>query len=395
MKKITIKCPTCKNELNLELEEYVNATRNEDVKRRVIMRRIFEARCPKCHSMHFVNHPFLYRDDERKILYVLASPNLDVDKFVKKQGLHGNYKREYTLRVCYDLNQLIEKVLLAEYKINDKTMEVVKLFYYMEQHNREIKMIYFEGIEKGKIRFACVLQNKRQITAYCDLEALSRIESINKKTLKAKLNDWELVDGKWASEFYNNNEEKINEIGQELNKEAEKRKKQLEAALAARAKTEQPKKTKGKETKKATPKKETKKAAAKPAVKKAAPKKEASKKVAKPETKKAAPKKETKKAVAKPAVKKAAPKKEASKKIAKPETKKAAAKNEAAKKTTAKPVAKKETKKTTTKTATKKAAPKKEVAKKTAAKPATKTTKKETKTETKKPAAKKATKAKK
>ena len=48
------------------------------------MKRIFEARCPKCQHIHFVSHPFLYRDDEKKILYVLANENTDVDAFVKK-----------------------------------------------------------------------------------------------------------------------------------------------------------------------------------------------------------------------------------------------------------------------------------------------------------------------
>lgn len=312
MREFTIECSKCSNLISVAVEESVNATRNQNVKQRVIMKRIFEARCPKCQNIHFVSHPFLYRDDEKKILYVLANENTDVDAFVKKQNLRGNYKKQYNLRVVYTINQLVEKILLAEHNINDKTMEVLKLFFVMGERNAEIRNVYFEGIENNHIRLAVILNDQRQLTAYADIRGIERIEALNKKALNEKKSTWEAINVKWAMDFYNANEAEINRVGAILNEQVQRNREAIKEVLNKRKETKKEEVAKPKAKKKVAKKEEkksetktTKNTAAKKETKstKKDEKKVATKTTAKKETKKST--KESTKKTAKKTVKEA------------------------------------------------------------------------------------------
>ena len=297
MKKYTIECTKCNNVITQTAEEAVNATRNEDVKKRVIMKRVFEARCPKCQNIHFVTRPFLYQDDERRALYVLASEGMDVDRFVKKQNLKGNYKKQYSLRVVRSINQLVEKILLVENNINDKAIEVLKLFFVMGEKNSNIRNVYFEELEGNRIRLAVIMADGRQLTAYADVKGLERIVSINKKALNEKKHEWEEVNVKWAMDFYNANEAEINRIGALVEEQTKRENEALKKLLEERkAKVEEKKPTAKKTTTKKTETKKTEKKEPKKTTKKTAEKKVAEKKVAEKETKKTTEKKSTKKA---------------------------------------------------------------------------------------------------
>ena len=271
MRKFTIECTKCNNVITQAAEEVVNATRNEDAKKRVIMKRIFEVRCPKCQNIHFVNRPFLYQDDEKRVLFVLASEGMDVDRFVKKNNVKGNYKKQYTLRVVRSINQLVEKVLLLENNINDKAMEVLKLFYVIGENNPNIRNVYFEEVVGNRIKLAVIMGDGRQLTTYADVTGLERVVAINKRAINENKSDWEEINVKWAMDFYEANEKEINRVGALVEEQAERERAALNKLLEEiKAKLE--KEESKKETKKTT-KKDTKKAEKKETVKKESTKK--------------------------------------------------------------------------------------------------------------------------
>ena len=70
-----------------------------------------------------------------------------------------NFKEVKYLRIVKSLNELLEKLLIFDYDLNDKVIENVK--YNLDNRVENYPDIYFNKIEKDHLIFTCLnLENK-------------------------------------------------------------------------------------------------------------------------------------------------------------------------------------------------------------------------------------------
>ena len=124
-----ITCPKCGKEAPFRIWESINTTLDPEMKEKVKDRSAFLFTCPNCGEANYVDYGFLYHQMEDTIMIAYSN----TEEIDTPSGLDNIFlKGEYLLRIVRSLNALREKIYIFDDDLDDRIVEIYKLFLYVK-----------------------------------------------------------------------------------------------------------------------------------------------------------------------------------------------------------------------------------------------------------------------
>ena len=134
-KRERIQCPYCENEQVFESYDSIDLTAEPDMKDKIISEELFTMTCEKCGKKALIAFPCLFSDMEKKMLIWLIGGYTEEQKAALDKDLMESAKndeekefaRSYKRRIVGSINELKEKLIIAEDELDDRVVEVLKI----------------------------------------------------------------------------------------------------------------------------------------------------------------------------------------------------------------------------------------------------------------------------
>ncbi|MDD6483112.1 MAG: CpXC domain-containing protein [Clostridiales bacterium] len=212
--KQSIRCPHCSEQCEVTVWNSITADDSADLKQDLLSGKVNMFNCPSCSYAALMPSPLLYRDNARRLMisfYPCNDPIVcaklfdDVQNSSKASGelekLWG-----YNLRFVTDYNALLEKILIFDNGMNDKTIEVIKLMILMQDADKsDRRTCRFGKVQNGAIEFMVHDSVENQI--YTSSVPEDTYNTLHKQLLESGMKpysfDWEQVDGAYATRLLN------------------------------------------------------------------------------------------------------------------------------------------------------------------------------------------------
>lgn len=179
--KQNVKCPKCGQMSEVTVWNSITVSDSVDLKQDLLSGKINMFRCPSCSYSALMPTPMLYHDENKKLMISFSPCNDEVlkhqlfDNVQKSSKESGELEKleGYNLRFVADYNELLEKILIFDNGMNDKTIEVLKL------------MILSQDIEKAErrtCRFGKIENNVLEFMIYDTIENQTYTSQVPKET---------------------------------------------------------------------------------------------------------------------------------------------------------------------------------------------------------------------
>ena len=158
----TIKCPNCEKESPFTVWQSINTDLNPEMKSTVRDMSAFTFICPHCGAKTKVNYPVLYHqmEDRLMIYYVIRDEDIEgVYRMFKGEGLDDEIfskgREGYLNRIVLTQNQLREKLLIFDDGLDDRVIEVMKIFIIASLQNQHPELKIKEVLYDNAAESAC------------------------------------------------------------------------------------------------------------------------------------------------------------------------------------------------------------------------------------------------
>lgn len=185
-RKEKVVCPNCGHEQEIIVWDSVEVTDSPEAKDAIMKNELFTFECVQCGARMPMVQTCLYHDRENRLLvYVVpdydeAEENQVKDLINKKEVPVSENKLDgYMIRIVSSVNALKEKIILKQQGLDDRIMELMKLYYRGEAitavGKNKILEILFEPIgEKGG--FVFLMQDGSPFFADFDRDAYETLK---------------------------------------------------------------------------------------------------------------------------------------------------------------------------------------------------------------------------
>ncbi len=206
-----IKCPKCGRKNKALLWDSINTVINPEMKEKVRTGEAFVWICPECGYHASLNYAMLYHqmEDEVMIYYVPGNPKEAAemvkgffhDDIAEKIGRKLRFNKNYQKRVVGTMNQLQEKLMILDAGLDDRIIELMKLFMTVQLQEKEpdlrIEECLFERTEDGARRFVLNLGEGRWGESDYIQDIYDRLAEEFRRILSGRCDDI-VVDSDWA-----------------------------------------------------------------------------------------------------------------------------------------------------------------------------------------------------
>ncbi|MDO4860464.1 MAG: CpXC domain-containing protein [Bacillota bacterium] len=204
-----LKCPKCGHEQKVTVWDSIEVADSPEAKEKIISGDLFLFTCEECGNATPMIHTSLYHDKEKKLL-VYVIPDYDKEQqekfklLAKDMGdLIPEDKRDgYEERMVFNANSLKEKVLLREADLDDRVIELMKLYYIANAQqqlgDKEIGEVLFESLG-GVNGFVFLMKEGNPFFAEIDMEAYDTLREDMKENLDKETGaGFAQIDWQWA-----------------------------------------------------------------------------------------------------------------------------------------------------------------------------------------------------
>lgn len=210
--KQNVKCPECGQMSEITVWNSITVKDSKDLKQDLLQGKINMFHCPSCSHTALMPTPMLYHDEEKRLM-ISFSPCNDV---ILKNQLFDNVQKTskesgeleklegYNLRFITDYNELLEKILIFDNDMNDKTIEVIKLMILSQDLEKsENRVCRFGKSENGVLEFMIYDAKENQTyTSSVPKETYDTIDaSLRESGVKPYSFEWEIVDASYATKL--------------------------------------------------------------------------------------------------------------------------------------------------------------------------------------------------
>lgn len=199
-----VSCPHCLNEEEIAIWDQIDAVTDPDLKERMLRKKLQVFECKNCGRTHLIAQPLLYRDDMSHLL-IWCDPQLDAAEAGSKLPALLNQlpvDDDYRYRLTISSNELNEKIHLAEYELDDRIMEIVKLAVLAWQHEEiRVEQLYFLSAEEDRLLFMAQGEDGKWYQLPVAGELYKRIAMIIAPTLPAE-KGWQIVNSEFAKPYF-------------------------------------------------------------------------------------------------------------------------------------------------------------------------------------------------
>lgn len=209
-KQIEIQCPSCQRTSPFTLWQSINVTIDPWAREQMLEGTFFQFTCPHCGKQAPVNYSTLYHDMDRQLLlYLVATEGGDArQEALKAQTrMAGEFGRQfpstYKSRVVCAPTDLREKVLIDDRGLDDRLVELCKLFLRSRVEadaHVQIDEIFYSPDEKEDSFLFFTKDDRSGLFPAGDLYR-QMVEFFGSQLPTSATPDFALVDEQWASEF--------------------------------------------------------------------------------------------------------------------------------------------------------------------------------------------------
>lgn len=126
VKQALARCSRCGHEHEIPIYKSVNTAEDSGMEARVLDGSLFLWTCPDCGARNLVSYECLYHDPEkRRMLWLLPHGRIRPSE-MESIARHAASLGGYTLRLCSNLGELIEKILILNAGLDDVVIEICK-----------------------------------------------------------------------------------------------------------------------------------------------------------------------------------------------------------------------------------------------------------------------------
>ena len=206
-------CSSCGHKQVINIYPYINFNENPEYYEKVKSLEIFNVKCNQCHKESSIMYNMLLIDQTQKY-FIYLLPNKDdlkyfenqVDYFMKKnfdKSKIPDYD-QYKKRLVFNLNELIEKLSIFEYSLDDRALELLKGALIDDGYIKEKNVdIYFDRIDEVELIFIYFIKLSKEIK---DVKlSISLYNAIIEKVKQIKNEDkFEIINIQWAKDLIKN-----------------------------------------------------------------------------------------------------------------------------------------------------------------------------------------------
>lgn len=133
-----LRCPYCNAEQQQALYPVVDLVENPSLKLGILTDSLFSVRCTECNNQFAVIHEMLVLDKEASFAILLAPES----KLSEIREPSEEIKQLKTLRLVNSSDELKEKVILLDAGLDDKTIELCKMYLLMKMERPGYTLLY-------------------------------------------------------------------------------------------------------------------------------------------------------------------------------------------------------------------------------------------------------------
>ena len=200
-----IKCPKCNTESEMLVWETMDTSTDPQLKAQIRNGDCFGWHCPNCDNKSLIFYPTIYHqvNEHYIICYVPGNPSSAVEymKNINENNQSGyDFNDNYTKRVVSDINQLREKLLILDEGLDDRIIEIMKVFAMAEIQKSfsdlTVAEIYFNKEQDGTYNLAVKFDNGQWGSTDFAMDSYDQVV----KTFKTSLavDDEVIIDTEWA-----------------------------------------------------------------------------------------------------------------------------------------------------------------------------------------------------
>ncbi len=134
----TLSCPFCGTKQEHNLYPIVDLVENPSLKLGILTDSLFSVRCTECNNDFTVIHEMLVLDKEASFAILLAPDS----ELTEMQESSDEVKQLKTLRLVHSSDELKEKVLLLDAGLDDRTIELCKMYLLMKMERPGYTLLY-------------------------------------------------------------------------------------------------------------------------------------------------------------------------------------------------------------------------------------------------------------
>jgi len=205
MDREMLNCPNCDNEIVFKPIEFVDVSTDPDYKEKIMRGEFFLVKCSECGAEIMVEYPVMYMDPDKK-LNVYMAPDHDADLLEQLNSLdvpEADVDGEAIYRVVNSPTELLEKILLAEGKRDDRIIELYKLLI-VETIREDFPQVQPQDLlyyldDEGEYFIIWDFENEdgEQLTVEIDVELYEQLREDHIETLGIPANKYAEVDAVW------------------------------------------------------------------------------------------------------------------------------------------------------------------------------------------------------
>lgn len=202
-------CPQCQGELTLTVWESINAAMDREATALLMEGNLFKYKCPHCGATGHAFYPVLYNDVANKLMVQftassdvnVASQYIDEHEAREKQFAEMGFPLESAYRVVIDPNDLVEKAQIFAAGLDDRPMEVAKVFYKLSflEENKFYRNVIFRFAKGMGEPFFFVMDEQGNVLERIRFD--SAYYELIKGTLRLDEIDSVVINENWAREY--------------------------------------------------------------------------------------------------------------------------------------------------------------------------------------------------
>ena len=208
-----LECPKCGHKHSLKKYKVINVTEKAKLKEDIMKNRLFQFSCEECEYMAPLTYDSLYIDSQRNVMIYMA-PVMNAE--IKAELTELEQEKAETKRLVDNINDLKEKIMIADNHLDDRVIEIIKIMYLnqikKEMEDDTLLNILFD-YSRDNYCFLVFFQKKGIGKIPLTREFYRQIEDKYKDAIKEHSTDsFMKVDMEWAGKIlFKNNKNKLNQ----------------------------------------------------------------------------------------------------------------------------------------------------------------------------------------
>lgn len=212
--KADITCAKCGRKDTLTLRACVNVSLHPEEKQQVLDGSFFQYTCPDCGEKMTVIYPLLY-DDMAKALMIYLLPDQTEDALAKLNAQQKTWSEDMlkaakvcTMRAVRSINELAEKIKIADCGLDDRFVELSKAFVFAQflkqSPGTEVVQVLFER-QEGKDGLVIFSKEGKKFWVEFPEGLYDEVVSMfEDRVKKGSGTEYELIDAGWSMKILSN-----------------------------------------------------------------------------------------------------------------------------------------------------------------------------------------------